>query len=67
MNRPTRATAETATIIDHIYTYDLDATRATAQGIVVTDITDHYPMFNFHSLLAIVNQVEMMNLSILGG
>ena len=47
INRPTRVTAETATIIDHIYTNDLNATRMTAQGIRVTDITDHYPVFHF--------------------
>ena len=47
INRPTRVTAETATIIDHIYTNDLNATRMTAQGILVTDITDHYPVFHF--------------------
>ena len=47
INRSKRFTAETATIIDHIYTNDLNATRTTAQGILVTDITDHYPVFHF--------------------
>ena len=47
INRPTRVTAETATIIDHIYTNYLNTTRMTAQGILVTDITDHYPVFHF--------------------
>ena len=47
INRPTRVTAETATIIDHIYSNDLNATRKTIQGILVTDITDHYPVFHF--------------------
>ena len=47
INRPTRGTAETATVIDHIYSNDLNATRKTIQGILVTDITDHNPVFHF--------------------
>ena len=47
INRPTRVTAETATVIDHIYSSDLNATRKTIQGILVTDITDHYHVFHF--------------------
>ena len=47
INRPTRVTSETATIIDHIYSNDLNVTRMTVQGILVTDITDHYPIFHF--------------------
>ena len=42
-----RICAGRATIIDHIYTNDLNANRMTAQDILVTDITDHYPVFNF--------------------
>ena len=44
--RRTRVTAGTATIIDHIYSNDLNATQKTVQGILVTDITDHYPLFH---------------------
>ena len=47
INRPTRVTSETATIIDHIYSNDLNVTRTTVKGILVTGITDHYPIFNF--------------------
>ena len=47
INRPTRVTAETAKVVDHIYSNDLNATRKTMQGILVTDITDHYPVFHF--------------------
>ena len=47
INRPTRVTSETATNIDHIYSNDLNVTRTTAQSILVTDITDHYPIFHF--------------------
>ena len=47
INRPTRVTSETGTIIDHIYSNDLNVTRTTVQGILVTDITDHYPIFHF--------------------
>ena len=47
INRPTRVTSETATIIDHIYSNDLNVTRTIVQGILVTDITAHYPIFHF--------------------
>ena len=63
INRPTRVTAETATIIDHIYSNDLNATRKTIQGILVTDITDHYLYFILPSLLVIVNQIMMLLVS----
>ena len=45
INRPTRVTDHSATLIDHIFTNNYDATNF-YQGILVTDITDHYPIFH---------------------
>ena len=46
INRPTRVTSQSATIIDHLYTNNLNVSNAMFQGILVTDITDHYPIFH---------------------
>ena len=45
INRPTRVTDHSATLIDHIFTSCITASNF-YQGILVTDITDHYPIFH---------------------
>ena len=45
INRPTRVTDHSATLIDHIFTSNYTATSL-YQGILVTDISDHYPIFH---------------------
>ena len=48
ISRPTRITSTSETILDHILTslpYDL-----VRSGIVVNDITDHFPIFGFFNL-----------------
>ena len=35
-----------ATLIDHIFTNNLTDYHSMLQGIFVTDITDHYPIFH---------------------
>ena len=42
INKPTRVTATSATIIDHIWVSDLQNIRASY--IIVEDMTDHYPV-----------------------
>ena len=43
ITRPTRTTAASATLIDNIFSNDINSiTRA---AVVVTDISDHYPIF----------------------
>ena len=42
ITKPTRVTKNTATLIDHILTNDLDITLEHEQGILCTDISDHY-------------------------
>ena len=46
INRPTRVTSSSATIIDNIFTNNHDATVDAFQGILVTDISDHFPIFH---------------------
>ncbi len=43
INRPTRVTPTTATIIDHIYTNKLDLNIQS--GIIINDVADHYATF----------------------
>ena len=45
INRPTRITCNSATLIDHIFTSNFNA-ASLYQGILVTDISDHYPVFH---------------------
>ena len=45
INRPTRITGHSATLIDHIFTNTYTAS-ALYQGILLTDITDHFPIFH---------------------
>ena len=44
INRPTRITNQTATLIDNIYTNIFH--QHMSPGILITDITDHFPIFN---------------------
>ena len=46
INRPTRITASTASIIDNIFTNNQPALINSSQGILMTDITDHFPVFH---------------------
>ena len=44
INKPTRVTAKTATLIDNIFTSDIGNDHALS-GILYSDITDHFPVF----------------------
>ena len=50
ITRPTRVTATTATLIDNILTNNVENINHSDQGIVVTDVTDHYPVFHIHRI-----------------
>ena len=41
-------TANSATLIDNIFTNHLDKSLQSSEGILVTDITDHYPVFHIN-------------------
>ena len=45
INRPTRITSNTATLIDNIFTNNLDT--YSFSGLLFTDISDHLPIFSF--------------------
>ena len=44
INKPTRVTKHSATLIDHILTNNISNTSFT-QGLFLTDISDHFPIF----------------------
>ena len=47
ITRPTRVTESTATLINIIFTNRLNSPHGgTIQGILLTDISDHYPIFH---------------------
>ena len=48
INWPTRITTSSATIIDNIFTNNLFHAGASCQGILVTDISDHLPIFHIN-------------------
>ena len=45
ITRPTRITANSATLIDNIFTNNFDNITQSVHGIYVSDISDHYPVF----------------------
>ena len=46
ITRPTRITATSATLIDNIFSNYLENCSHSMQGLMVTDISDHYPIFH---------------------
>ena len=46
INRPTRVTEQSATLIDHIMCNNFGPSISCYQGILITDISDHYPVFH---------------------
>jgi len=45
ITKPTRVTHDSATIIDNIFSNDITYCNTNTQGILYTDITDHFPIF----------------------
>ena len=45
ISKPTRITSEGATLIDNIFTNDIDCTNTRCNGLLITDISDHLPVF----------------------
>ena len=46
ISKPTRVTKNTATLIDHILTNNFDVSTNHTQGIICSDISDHYAIFH---------------------
>ena len=51
ITRPTRITNSSATLIDNIFTNQFSSQQS-LQGILLTDISDHYPVFYIAKKLA---------------
>ena len=49
ITRPTRITEHTATLIDNIFTNDLEQIESSKNGLVFSDISDHLPVFHIAS------------------
>ena len=43
--RPTRSTTRTMILIDNILTNNINELKDDMQGIMITDVSDHYPIF----------------------
>ena len=46
ITRPTRVTATSATLIENIFTNNILDVSTSFQGLFVTDLSDHYPIFH---------------------
>ena len=46
IHKPTRVTQTTATLIDNIFTNDLQMYKNTMNGILLSNISDHFPIFH---------------------
>ena len=46
ITRPTRVTTKSASLIDNIYTNNLQGIQNTLSGLLTTDITDHFAIFH---------------------
>ena len=53
ITRPTRITASSATLIDNIFTNHIENLDHSTQGLLVTDVSDHYPIFHINKRLYI--------------
>jgi hypothetical protein len=47
--KPTRITQHTATLIDNIFTNDIEVTNSSSNGIIYSDISDHLPVVHVHN------------------
>ena len=50
ITKPTRITQHTSTLIDNIFTNDLDQVQSNSNGLIFTDISDHLPIFHIASV-----------------
>ena len=46
IHKPTRVTKTTATLIDNIFTNDLQVNTNTMNGILLSNLSDHFPIFH---------------------
>ena len=58
INRPTRVQGNTVSCIDHIYTNNFRVNNTMLQGICLTDITDHYPIFHISKSHKVIDNAQ---------
>ena len=58
ITRPIRVTATSATLIDNIFTNNILDVSTSLQGLFVTDVSDHYPIFHINQQVK-VKETEM--------
>ena len=51
INRPTRVTKDTCTLIDNIFTNDYDIIDNHFYGIIQANISDHYVLFHIRNII----------------
>ncbi len=49
MLRPTRITQHNATLIDNIFTNDVETIESSSNGLIFSDISDHLPIFHIRN------------------
>ena len=72
INRPTRVTRDTCTLIDNIYTNNYNIKNDNYSGLLTTDISDHFPVFhlskkcsehyinNEYKTIRIINEIKTL-------
>ena len=53
ISRPTRITPDSTTLIDNIFTNNHDDVNNSLNGLLVTDISDHFPIFHVNRSLSV--------------
>ena len=61
ITHPTRITASSATLIDNIFTNVLH--KQITNGILISDLSDHLPVFSLTSDLIVKDNAKMINYS----
>ena len=50
IDRPTRVTSSTSTLIDYIFTNTYHRMETPEQGLFLSNMSDHYPIFHMDSI-----------------
>ena len=62
--KPTRITQHTATLIDNIFTNDIEALESSSNGIIFSDTSDHLPIAHVRNYKSQKETIQKMNLFI---
>ena len=60
MSSPTRITCTYATFINHIFTNNHDDLNCSLNGILVADISDHFPVFHITRSFSMEETVSLL-------